>query len=188
MSVIEQHRFGTTHDGRAVDQFVLTNANGASARLINLGAGVTHLFVPDRHGKMADVVLGFDTLDPYQENRAVFGAVVGRFGNRIARGSFWLDGVRYALPLNNGPNHLHGGPGGLHTRIWKGKIDGKSVRFSILDPDGAEGYPGNVRIEVVYHLTDQNGLKIEYSATTDKATPINLTNHAYFNLHDGGRT
>lgn len=189
---IQTKLFGTTADNQAVWQYVLTNDSGASARLITYGAILTNLFVPDKNGALGDVVLGFDNLKQYQDQSPYFGAIVGRVGNRIAHGIFTLDNVRYCLAINNGPNHLHGGFKGLDKRIWQAEAamttDGPSVRFTLLDPDGAEGYPGNVHITVIYSLTATNSLKIQYFAATDKPTPINLTHHSYFNLKDGGKT
>jgi len=182
--------FGTTMDGQRVDQFVLTNTKGASVRLITYGARVTHLFVPDRSGHMGDVVLGFDTLDQYEQARPYFGCVAGRVCNRIANGKFTLDGTTYLLALNNGPNHMHGGVQGYDKRIWNAKgfmtNEGPAVRFTLHDADGTEGYPGTVAVTVIYTLTEKNALKIQYLASTDKPTPLNLTNHCYFNLQDAG--
>lgn len=184
--------FGKTMDGQVVEEYVLTNGNGAVARLITYGATVTHLFLPDRNGKLGDVVLGFDNLKQYEQQSPFFGCIVGRYANRIAKGQFKLDGVRYVLPVNNGANHLHGGVRGLDKRVWKAEgvmtADGPTVRMSIVDPDGAEGYPGTVNITVIYSLTGDNALKIQYFATADKPTPINLSHHSYFNLRDGGVT
>jgi aldose 1-epimerase len=188
MPKIETRPFGVTRAGESVQQFILTNSRGASVRLMNLGAAVTHIFVPDRHGQFADVTLGWDEFSCYENNPTYFSVVVGRFANRIARGRFTLDGVTYQLPINNGPNHLHGGPRGIQTRFWEAQIVQDSVRFSLLDPDGAEGYPGNVQIALTYSWSNSNALRLEYQASTDKPTPINLSHHAYFNLKDGGRT
>ena len=184
--------FGITADGAAVDRYTLTNGNGARICVINYGATITQLFVPDRNGKLGDVVLGFDNLRQYELESPFFGCVVGRFGNRIAKGMFTLDGVAYALATNNGVNHLHGGIQGMDKRVWNAAAfmtaDGPTVRFTLTDPDGTEGYPGTVKITLIYTLTSDNTLKIQYFATTDKPTPINLTHHSYFNLLDGGKT
>jgi aldose 1-epimerase len=178
--------------GGSVIEYSLTNSHGASVQIINYGATVTRLLVPDKDGKLGDVVLGFDNMDQYAEQSPYFGAVVGRVGNRIAKGIFSIQGVRYCVPVNNGPNHLHGGFKGYDKRIWAGETamtaDGPSVRFTLTDPDGTEGYPGTVKVTVIYSLTGDNALKIQYFATTDKATPINLTNHSYFNLKDAGKS
>ncbi len=183
---IQKLPFGKTTDGTAVDLYVLTNANGVQARINNYGAILTDLRVPDRTGKLDDVVLGFDTLEGYLAGHPFFGATVGRVANRIAKGKFTLDGKTYQLAVNNGPNALHGGLKGFDKVVWKAEPsegpDGVSVKFSYRSPDGEEGYPGNLSVVVTYTLTNQNELKIAYSATTDKATPVNLTNHSYFNL------
>lgn len=187
---LDRKSFGQTMDGQQVDQITLTNGSGAHVRLITYGATITDLVVPDRSGKPGDVVLGFDNLKQYELQSPFFGAVVGRVGNRIARGMFKVDQIPFAVPINNGPNHLHGGFRGLDKRVWRAEMamvaDGPSARFTLLDPDGAEGYPGNLGITIIYTLTSDNALRIQYYATADKPTPVNLTNHAYFNLMDGG--
>ena len=189
---IERKTIGMTSDGQHVDQITLINAKGAMARLITFGATLTELHIPDRSGNLADVVLGFDLLKQYEEQSPYFGATIGRVGNRIGRGRFSLDGRSYALVTNNGLNHLHGGFRGYDKRVWNAEMgmtaDGPSVRFTLVDPDGCEGYPGTVNVSVIYTLTASNAIKIQYFATTDKPTPINLTNHSYFNLKDGGVT
>ncbi len=185
-----QTSFGTTADGKAVTLYTLTNAKGASVQLINFGATITHLMVPDKTGKMADVVLGFDNLKQYETESPYFGCVAGRVANRIAKGTFEVDGTAYHLAVNNGVNALHGGLKGYDKRVWDGEevasSDGSAVKFTLTDPDGTEGYPGTVKVSVTYTLTDANAIRIEYAATTDKATPINLTNHTYWNLQDAG--
>lgn len=184
--------FGKTADGVRVDQFTLKNKNGMMARLITLGATLTELHVPDKNGKTADVVLGFDAVAGYQsEDNQHFGCTTGRVANRIARGKFTLDGKEYRLEINNGPNHLHGGgKRSLGKVVWKGEAaksaSGPAVCFSYTSPDGEEGYPGKVDFRVTYTLTDNNELRIDYEARTDKATPINLTHHSYFNLSGAG--
>src|SRR5439155_17010147 len=166
--------------------YELTNANGMKAKIITYGAIVTELHVPDRNGKFADVVLGFDDLQGYLAGHPFFGAVAGRVANRIAKGKFTLDGKEYKLAVNNGPNHLHGGKEGFDKKVWKAEAissgDGASLKLTYTSPDGEEGYPGKLAATVVYTLTAKNELNIEYKATTDKATPVNLTNHSYFNL------
>jgi aldose 1-epimerase len=183
---VERKSFGQTLDGWPVDQFILTNRNGASARIINFGAIVTNLFVPDRNGVMGDVVLGFDDVKQYEEVGPFIGCIAGRYANRIANGMFTIDGTTYAVTLNQGMNCLHGGFKGLAKRMWIGDMgvtpDGPTVRLTIQDRDGEEGFPGNVNVTVLYTLTNNNALKVQYYATTDKATPINLTHHSYFNL------
>jgi aldose 1-epimerase len=173
--------------GKDVDLYVLTNASGMTAKIMTYGATVTELDVPDRNGKLGDVVLGFDSLDGYLSKKdPYFGAVVGRVGNRIAKGRFTLDGKAYQLATNDGPNHLHGGLKGFDKVVWDAKVVrkkfGPSVEFTYLSPDGEEGYPGNCRVAVVYSLGDDNSLRLEYTVTTDKDTPVNVTNHSYFNL------
>jgi aldose 1-epimerase len=189
---IERSDFGKTSDGKHVELYTLTNNTGASVKLITYGATLTSLKVPDKNGAMGDVVLGFDNLEQYENQSPYFGATIGRFTNRIAHGIFHIGNTRYCVPINNGPNHLHGGFRGYDKRIWDADAamtaDGPSVRFTLLDPDGAEGYPGNVRVTVIYSLTEKNALKIQYYATTDQTTPINLTNHSYFNLKDDGKS
>lgn len=188
---IQTKPFGETLEGWPVSQFILTNNRGASARIIDYGATVTNLFVPDKNGKLDDVVLGFDDVKQYQLIGPYMGCIVGRYSNRIANGTFTLDGNAYAIPLNLGMNSLHGGFKGLAKRMWTGETgitpDGPTVRFTILDHDGQEGFPGNVNITVYYTLTNDNTLKVQYYATTDKPTPINLTHHGYFNLTGHGK-
>jgi aldose 1-epimerase len=167
-----------------VDIFTLRNANGIEIKATSYGAIITSLVTPDRSGRPADIVLGFDSLDGYLEGSPYFGAVVGRYGNRIANGRFTLDGQTYSLATNNGPNHLHGGVRGFDKVVWSAEaLSGRpGVAFSRRSPDGEEGYPGNLDVRVVYELTDRDELVVEYRATTDKATPVNLTQHSYFNL------
>ena len=183
---VEKKAFGQTPDSRAVDEFVLTNANGLKAKVITYGAILTELDVPDRDGKLGDVVLGYDDLKGYLAGHPYFGATVGRVANRIAKGKFTLDGKEYTLAVNNGPNTLHGGKKGFDKVVWKAEpvaaADGAAVKFTYRSPDGEEGYPGNLTTSVTYTLTDQNELRLDYTATTDKPTPVNLTNHTYFNL------
>jgi aldose 1-epimerase len=184
--------FGKTADGTAVDLFVLTNANGMQAKVMTYGAILTELHVPDRHGKLDNVVLGFDSLEWYLAGHPMFGATIGRVTNRIAKGRFTLDGKEYTLATNSGPNSIHGGRKGFDKAVWKAvastKPDRVAVEFTYLSQDGEEGYPGNLSTTVTYTLTDQNELRIDYLATTDKPTPVNLTNHSYFNLagHSSG--
>jgi aldose 1-epimerase len=183
---IEQSAFGKTPEGEDASLFTLQNAAGMKAVLTNYGATVISLHTPDRNGNFEDVVLGFPTLDGYVKEHPFFGGIVGRYGNRIAKGRFTLDGVEYKLATNNGENHLHGGVKGFHKMVWSAepvKHDSAvGVKLSYLSKDGEEGYPGNLSCTVTYWLTSNNELKIEYQATTDKATPVNLTHHGYFNL------
>jgi aldose 1-epimerase len=185
-ATIEKKDFGKTPGGTPVDLFVLTNANGMIAKVITYGAILTEIHVPDRDGKLTDVVLGFDDLNGYLAEHPFFGATVGRVANRIAKGRFTLNGKEYKLAVNNGPNALHGGRKGFDKAVWKAEetpaADGVAVRFSHHSPNGDEGYPGNMDVTVTYTLTNQNELRLDYTATTDQATPVNLTNHSYFNL------
>ncbi len=183
---VHVERYGVTQDGHAVEEFTLTNRRGAVARLISYGGVLTELWVPDRDGRMDDVVLGFDNLAQFEAENHYFGTITGRVANRIAQGQFSLDGQTYQLAINDAPNHLHGGVKAFDRVVWEGtpvpSPAGPAVRFNHLSPDGDEGYPGNLAVSVTYQLTHDNALTIEYEAKTDQATPVNLTNHAYFNL------
>jgi aldose 1-epimerase len=189
---IEKQAFGKTEDGISVDLYTLTNANGLKANIITYGGIVTSLQVPDRNGKFADIVLGCDSVDDYAKRSPYFGALIGRFGNRIAKGRFTLDGVEYKLAANNGPNHLHGGVKGFDKVVWNAEPmqtkEGPALKLTYKSRDGEEGYPGNLSCTVIYTLSNDNELKVSYEATTDKATVINLTHHSYFNLagHNSG--
>jgi aldose 1-epimerase len=179
--------FGT-FSGQPVDIFTLRNSHGIEVKATSYGAIITSIVTPDRTGKRGDNTLGFDTFEEYLKNTPFFGALVGRYGNRIAKGHFTLDGKTYTLAVNNGANHLHGGLKGFDKVLWKGEmVNGKTaVAFSRRSPDGEEGYPGNLDVRVTYTLTEQDELVIDYHAVTDKATPINLTQHTYFNLAGEG--
>lgn len=183
---IKKQAFGKTEDGKNVDLYTLTNSNGLNAKIITYGGIVTSLQVPDRNGNFADIVLGCDSPDEYAKSSTYFGALIGRFGNRIAKGRFTLDGVEYKLATNNGPNHLHGGKKGFDKVVWNAKQmqtdQGPALKLTYKSRDGEEGYPGNLSCTVVYTLTDNNELKISYEAKTDKDTIVNLTHHSYFNL------
>jgi len=187
---ITKKAFGKTPDGQPVDLYVLTNKNGAEASITNYGGAVVSIKVPDRNGKLADIVLGYDTADGYVNDKSHFGGIIGRFGNRIAHAQFVLDGKTYTLAKNNGENTLHGGVKGFDKALWTAKTlpvkDGQSLELSYLSKDGDEGFPGNLKVTVTYTWTDANALQIEYSATTDKKTVVNLTNHSYFNLAGQG--
>ena len=177
--------FGTTADGTPVEIFTLTNRAGVEIRAITYGGIITSIRVPDRDGRFADVALGFDRLEPYLPRHPYFGALIGRYGNRIGNARFELNGQTYQLAANNGPNHLHGGVRGFDKHVWTAEPLGGGavgVAFTRTSPDGEEGYPGTLRARVSYTLTDANELDIEYQATTDKPTPVNLTQHTYFNL------
>lgn len=187
---VTKEMFGKTADGRAVEIFTLRNKSGVEARITNYGGIVVSLKTPDRAGKLDDIVLGFDSLDGYLGEHPYFGAIVGRYGNRIAKGRFTLNGVEYKLAQNNGENALHGGIKGFDKAVWTAKettVDGApAVEMSYLSKDGEEGYPGNLSATVTYSLNDRNELRIDYRATTDKDTVVNLTNHSYFNLAGQG--
>jgi aldose 1-epimerase len=188
---LEEKAFGKTADGTAVKQFILRNAKGMTVKVINYGAIITEIQAADRSGAFTNVILGTNSLSAYLNGYPAAAAVIGRFANRIADARFTLDGIEYKLAANNGPNHLHGGRKGFSQMVWKAKpLPEKereaAVQFSYLSKDGEENYPGNVTVTVTYTLTDRNELRIDYTATTDKATPINLTNHAYFNLAGSG--
>lgn len=188
---MQKEQFGVLADGREVIAYTLGNASGMQVKILNYGGTLVQIKVPDRNGSLRDVIGGYDTLDSYVRANGYQGALIGRFGNRIAKGRFSLDGKEYRLFINNGVNHLHGGEYGFNTKLWEATEqdgDEPSLTLHTLSPDGEEGYPGNLDVTVTYTLTARNGLIIHYIATTDKATPINLTNHAYFNLggYDSG--
>lgn len=183
--------FGQLPDGRIAKLYTLTNSRGEVAKISNYGGIITSLMVPDKKGRMGDIALGYSYLADYLKGSPYFGAIVGRYGNRIDKGRFTLDGKTYQLARNNGPNHLHGGNVGIDKRLWtatprqvKGGVALDLVYFS---PAGEEGYPGNVNMRVVYTFLNTGELRMDYRAVTDKATPFNPTNHAYWNLEDGGR-
>ncbi len=186
-SKMQKQSSGKTEDGQQTDLYILTNKHGVEAAITNYGGTVVSLKVPDKHGKFEDVVLGYDSLDGYASGKAYIGATVGRYANRIAHATFTLDGTAYTLAKNDGDNHLHGG---FSKRVWTAKdVSGRAgpaLELTYLSKDGEEGFPGALSVKVVYTLTDQNELKIDYSATTDKDTVLNLTNHAYFNLAGQG--
>jgi aldose 1-epimerase len=185
---LSRAEFGKTADGAPVQIYTFTNKNGLEARITNYGGIVVSLKAPDRKGAMADVILGFDTLHDYLTSSSpYFGALIGRYGNRIGHARFTLDGVEYKLAANNGPNSLHGGTHGFNQAVWTPReLPDGGLELTYLSKDGEEGYPGNLKAIVTYHLTDANELKIDYVATTDKDTVLNLTNHAYFNLQGEG--
>jgi aldose 1-epimerase len=182
--------FGTTPDGTAVQLYTLRNTHGFTATITNYGGTLTQLFVPDRDGKLGNVVLGFDSLAGYtRATNPYFGGTIGRYGNRLAKGQFILDGKTYQVPINNPPNALHGGKQGFNRRVWSATpsttAEGPSLTLSYVSQDGEEGYPGTLRVQVVYTLTNTNTLRLRYTATTDQPTVLNLTNHSYFNLGYG---
>lgn len=185
-SMIEKKLFGRLNDGTEVYEFTLQNPGGMRVKIINYGAIVMSIEVPDRNGKLGDVILGYDDLDGYINDNSYQGAIVGRYGNRIAKGKFTLEDIEHQVTVNDGENHLHGGRKGFFKSIWnaepiKSETD-PALKLTYLSPDGEEGYPGNVNIEVIYTITEENALKIEYTGTTDKITILNPTHHSYFNL------
>lgn len=188
--MITKQLFGKTADGKPVDIYTLTNTKGMEARIMTYGGIIVSLKTPDRNGKFADVELGFDSLDPYLKGHPFFGALVGRYGNRIAKGKFKVSGKEYNLLVNNGENHLHGGALGFDKKVWIAKsgksTEGQTLELKYTSADMEEGYPGKLDVTVVYTLTNDNALKIDYTAKTDKATHVNLTNHSYFNLAGAG--
>jgi aldose 1-epimerase len=189
-SAINRRSYGTTAAGLPVDEYILTSAQGMEAQIITYGGIITSLRVPDRNGTVANVVLGFDTLADYETKNPFFGCITGRCANRIAHGRFTLDGVEYILPTNGGLHHEHGGRVGFDKRVWTAAPtvsgDGPRLALTYLSPDGEEGYPGTLNTSVVYTLTDDDALRIDYAATTDRTTLVNLTNHSYFNLAGNG--
>ena len=186
----EQETYGKTPGGAVVTRHTLVNRNGVAMKCIDYGAIITELHVPDKDGKKADVVLGFDKLDDYLKGHPYFGTNAGRSANRIARGKFSLDGKEYALATNNGANHLHGGKEGFDKKLWRAEpflaAGGPAVKFNYVSKDMEEGYPGNLSVTVTYTLTDANEVVVEYRATTDKPTLCNLAHHSYFNLAGAG--
>jgi aldose 1-epimerase len=185
-AVNEKKLFGKLPDGREVFQYTLTNKSGATMKVIDYGATLTSLLIPDRNGKLEDIVLGYDSLPGYIHGRSYFGAIVGRYGNRIGKGQFTLEGKKIQLTVNDGANHLHGGKIGYNKVLWTSKLvedsTGASVQLTYVSPDGEEGYPGKVELTVTYTLTDKNEVRIDYKGTTDKTTILNPTHHSYFNL------
>lgn len=184
---IVKSNFGKLQDGTNIEQYTLKNANGVEMNVITYGGRITSLKVPNKEGKFENVVLGHDTMNGYlRDDNPFFGALIGRFGNRIAKGKFTLNGKEYTLATNDGSNHLHGGDNGFDRVIWTAEpmasAENSSLKLTYLSKDGEEGYPGNLKVTVVYTLTKDNAVEVSYEATTDKATVINLTQHAYFNL------
>lgn len=184
--MIQSAPFGHAPDGTPLSLFTLTNAHGVEVRITNYGGIVTHIFAPDRDGRLANVTLGFDTAAEYFGRSPYFGALIGRCGNRIAGGRFTLDGVDYQLSVNDGANHLHGGALGFDKIVWGAEVRGDALVLNYRSPDGEQGYPGNLDVQAVYTLDDDGALTVALRATTDRATPVNLTHHAYFNLAASG--
>lgn len=187
---IKKVNFEKTNDLNNVMLYVLSNKNHMTVKITNYGGIITSIMLPDKNGKIGDVVLGYDSLNNYLKNNPYFGAIIGRYGNRIAKGKFKLNGSEYTLATNDGPNHLHGGLKGFDKVIWKAeeiqKEDTVGLKLNYFSKDGEEGYPGNLNVTVTYKLNNNNELRIDYSAVTDKKTIVNLTSHSYFNLKDGG--
>lgn len=182
--------FGTLPDGTAVELFTLRNASGMEVKVTNYGGIITELKVPDRDGKLDDITLGYSSIDGYLKSSPYFGAIIGRYGNRIAKAQFELDGKTYKLPANDGPNTLHGGTKGFDKVVWQAepfeREGERGIVFTYTSPDGDQGFPGTLEARVTYTLTDKNELAFDYQATTDKPTVVNLTQHAYFNLAGDG--
>jgi aldose 1-epimerase len=187
---VEREVFGKLEDGTVIEAFTLRNSKGASAKILTYGGTLAGLWVPDRKKNEGDVVLGFDDLKGYLGDHPHFGGIIGRYANRIAKGKFSIDGQEYTLATNNGPNTLHGGTVSYDRRVWKGEpvsgAQGVAVRLTYVSPDGEEHFPGTLTVTVMYTLMEDTALKIDYTATTDKPTTVNLTNHSYFNLSGGG--
>ena len=182
---IQKQFFGTLADGQVVSRYFLTNKNGMQAAILDYAGAIQQLLVPDRRGHLVDVVGGFDSLEGYVKAGGAQGSLIGRFGNRIAKGKFTLEGKEYTLATNNGENHLHGGMVGFHRKVWGAEMvdgDEPQLKLTLVSPDGEEGYPGTLTVRVTYTLKAENALSIHYRATTDKTTILNLTNHTYFNL------
>ncbi|MFK7777508.1 MAG: aldose epimerase family protein [Gimesia sp.] len=187
---VQNEPYGTTADGQEITQFLLSNNNGVSVNIIDFGAIVTALYLPDRTGKSENITLGFDSLEEYEKKGPYFGAICGRYANRIEEGKFSLNGKEYQLAQNNSPSHLHGGEKGFDKKVWAAESfsdkNEVGVRLNYVSPDGEEGYPGKLTLRVVYTLNNDNEFKIDYTATSDQATPINVTNHCYWNLAGSG--
>ena len=183
---INRKIWGRTQDGKAIYKYTLTNESGASVVVSNIGAAIVAINVPDRNGKLGDVVLGYGKADSYFADGPCSGKVPGRYANRIAKGRFTLDGKEYTLPINNGPNHLHGGPGGFQNQVWESRKRKGGVEFKYVAADGEMGYPGNLVVVARYEWSEENELRLTFSAKTDAPTVVNLTNHVYFNLNGRG--
>jgi len=189
-TTVSHRPFGKTPDGTPVDLYTFRNANGVEVKICNYGGIVVSFTAPDRNGNMGDVVLGYDNIDDYIKNSPYFGAIVGRYGNRIAKGKFTLDGKEYTLAVNNEANHLHGGIKGFDKVVWNARVvnspEGPSLELTYVSKDGEEGYPGTLKVKALYRLTSDNALRLQITALTDKATVVNLTQHSYFNLAGKG--
>ena len=183
---LQSRPFGVTRDGQAVTCYTLVSDNGCTAEILDYGATIRAITVPDRDGRAVDVALGYDTLAEYQENSGSMGATVGRFANRIAKGRFTLNGVEYQLAVNNGPNHLHGGLLGFERQVWQAEETAEGLRFTLVSPDGQDGYPGTMTVSVTFSWAG-SALTLRYRAVSDKDTVLNLTNHCYFTLDGPGK-
>ena len=184
----DSSNFNATIDGKQASLYLLKNKNNVQVAITNYGGRIVSILVPDKDGKLVDVALGYEKVSGYQQaNEPYFGALIGRVGNRIGKGTFILEGETVKIPVNNGENSLHGGSKGFDAQVWDAKkVNDHILELSRVSPDGEEGYPGNLRVKVIYTLTDDNAIKMDYTATTDKTTVVNLTNHAYFNLNGEG--
>ena len=185
MTDIRRKIWGKLPDGTPVYKYIMTNASGASVTLSNIGAGIVSIMVPDKNGKLGDVVLGYNKPESYLYDGPCCGKVPGRFANRIAKGKFTLDGKEYTLPINNGENHLHGGPEGFHNKVWEARKHNGMVEFKHTSPDGEMGYPGNLTVVTRYSWSDDNELKMTFSAKSHEKTVINLVKQEYFNRNEG---
>ncbi len=185
-TTVTQQVYGTTQDGKVVDEYTLVNAGGVEVKIITYGGIITAVRVPDRDGHLRNVALGLSNLADYETKNPYLGSVIGRYGNRIAKGKFTLDGKTYTLVVNNDANALHGGLKGFDKQVWAAEIVDGGVEMRYLSPDGEEGYPGNLDVTLTYTLSDDHALRIDYTATTDQLTVVNLTNHSYFNLAGNG--
>ncbi len=191
MKIIKEEAFKGTHKGKPTALYTLKNKNGMVAQITNFGAKIVSIFVPDSHGNFADIVLGYESIEGYIKGNPYFGAICGRYANRIANGKFVISGVSYQLPVNNGPNSLHGGPEGFNNQVFDAKKvlstpEGQQVEMVYFSKDGEMGYPGNLSLKVTYSLTDSNELKLDFEATTDKSTHVNICGHSFFNLAGEG--
>ncbi len=182
----DKEDFDTVLNGKEVTLYTLKNANGMEVYITNYGAIIVSVLVPDKSGELGDVTLGYTNIEGYIKDKTFMGSLVGRYANRIAKGKFTVDGKEYSLAINDRPNALHGGPGGFYKKVWEGKQEGNTVHLSYVSEDGEEGYPGNLTVNVTYSLTEDNEIKMEYEATTDAPTIVNLTNHAYWTLSGEG--
>ena len=186
--IITKQSFGMAADGTPAELFTLSNKNGMQAKITNYGGILVSLLVPDKNNNLIDIVLGYDNIEKYHNNNVYLGALIGRCANRIGDANFFIEGKEYNVALNDGKNHLHGGNKGFDTKVWDAEITEKGLKLSYFSADGEENYPGNLKTSVIYALTDNNELILEYNAVSDKTTIINLTNHSYFNLngHNSG--